>query len=324
MKFLNKLSIICAAGLLLVSLAPSANAQAWPTKPVRWIVPFAAGGAADAIARTLGTKLSERWGQQVLVDNKPGANTVIGASEAAHAAPDGYTLFQALNSTLSLNPYTFSKLSYDPMKDFTHISMIAAVPVIFVSNDSLPAKNIQELVALAKSKPGTITVGYGNVATQLAIERFSRDAGIKLSLVPYKSGVDITKGLLSGEIQMGVDGATQYQPLAKLGKVRILATNNPRKISSLPDVPTLIELGYKNSEAGLWHGVSAPAGLPKAIKDRIEADLKAVLQMPDVIEKMGMLGLEPSWSSSVDYVKTIQAEAAVMQPLVKELGLKMD
>jgi tripartite-type tricarboxylate transporter receptor subunit TctC len=328
MNFLTNLTVALASTICfsVLSMAPSAHAQspAWPTKPVRWIVPFAAGGAADAIARTLGTKLSEKWGQQVVVDNKPGANTVIGAVEAAHAAPDGYTLFQAINSTLTLNPYMYTRLAYDPMKDFTHIATIAIVPVVFVSNDALPAKTIPELIALAKAKPNTITIGFGNVATQLAIERFSRDAGIQLSPVPYKTGVDITKGLLSGEIQMGVDGAVQYQPLHKAGKVRILATNNTRRISSLPDVPTFIEMGFKNSEAGLWHGVSAPTGLSKEIKDRIEADLKAVLAMPDVIERMGVLGLEPAWANSADYVKAIHAESAAMQPLVKALGLKLD
>ena len=175
MNLLKKLSaaLVSTICISMVSIAPSAHAQAqaWPAKPVRWIVPFAAGGAADAIARTLGTKLSEKWGQQVIVDNKPGANTIIGAVEAAHAAPDGYTLFQAINSTLTLNPYMYTRLGYDPMKDFTHIASIAVVPVVFVSNDALPAKTIAELIALAKAKPGSITIGFGNVATQLATPR---------------------------------------------------------------------------------------------------------------------------------------------------------
>jgi len=317
-------AVLCSLAMML---APGGAAQAqgaWPTKSVRWIVPFGAGGAADAVARTLAQKLSEKWGQQVLVENKPGANTVIGASEGMRAAPDGYTLFQAINSTLTLNPFTFAKLPYDPIRDFTHIALIAAVPMIFVSNDTLPAKSIPELIALAKTKPGYITVGGGSVSAQLSVERFSRDAGVKFTYVPYKSGIDVTKGLLSGEIQFGIDGAVAYLPHAKSGKVRILATNSPQRPASLPDVPTLAEFGLRNSEAGLWHGVVAPVGLPRDIKQKIEADLRDVLALPDVKERMASLGLEPMWGTSEQFIKLIDRESAAMGPLVKDLGLKME
>lgn len=317
-------AVLCSLALLLVSNAAQAQQAAWPTKSVRWIVPFGAGGAADAVARTLAQKLSEKWGQQVLVDNRPGGNTVIGASEGMRAAPDGYTLFQAINSTLTLNPFTFSKLPYDPIRDFTQIALIAGVPMVFVSNDTLPAKSIPELIALAKTKPGAITVGGGSVSIQLALERFSRDAGVKFTYVPYKSGIDVTKGILSGEIQVALDGAVAYLPFAKTGKVRILATNSPQRAASLPDIPALAEFGLRNSEAGLWHGLMAPVGLPKDIKQKIEADLRVVLALPDVKERMASLGLEPMWGTSEQFVKLIETESAAMGPLAKELGLKMD
>lgn len=317
-------AVLCSLALLLVSNAAQAQQAAWPTKSVRWIVPFGAGGAADAVARTLAQKLSEKWGQQVLVDNRPGGNTVIGASEGMRAAPDGYTLFQAINSTLTLNPFTFSKLPYDPIRDFTQIALIAGVPMVFVSNDTLPAKSIPELIALAKTRPGAITVGGGSVSIQLALERFSRDAGVKFTYVPYKSGIDVTKGILSGEIQVALDGAVAYLPFAKTGKVRILATNSPQRAASLPDIPALAEFGLRNSEAGLWHGLMAPVGLPKDIKQKIEADLRVVLALPDVKERMASLGLEPMWGTSEQFVKLIETESAAMGPLAKELGLKMD
>ena len=317
-------AVLCSLALLLVSNAAQAQQAAWPTKSVRWIVPFGAGGAADAVARTLAQKLSEKWGQLVLVDNRPGGNTVIGASEGMRAAPDGYTLFQAINSTLTLNPFTFSKLPYDPIRDFTQIALIAGVPMVFVSNDTLPAKSIPELIALAKTKPGAITVGGGSVSIQLALERFSRDAGVKFTYVPYKSGIDVTKGILSGEIQVALDGAVAYLPFAKTGKVRILATNSPQRAASLPDIPALAEFGLRNSEAGLWHGLMAPVGLPKDIKQKIEADLRVVLALPDVKERMASLGLEPMWGTSEQFVKLIETESAAMGPLAKELGLKMD
>lgn len=314
----------CSLALLLVPCSALHAQGAWPAKPVRWIVPFGAGGAADVIARTVAQKLSEKWGQQVLVDNKPGANTVIGATEGMRAAPDGYTLFQAINSTLTLNPFTFSKLPYDPIRDFTHIALIAAVPMVIISNNTLPAKSIPELIALAKANPGTITMGGGSVGIQLAVERFSRDANVKFTYVPYKSGIEVTKGLLSGEIQAGIDGASQYIPLVKSGKVRILATNGPHRVAALPDVPTLAELGLRNSEAGLWHGVLAPAGLPKDIKQKIEADLRDVLALPDVKDRMFGLGVEPMWGNSEQFVKLIETESAALGPLAKDLGLKMD
>jgi len=327
----NRTSRRAAAAAVVIGmfLAGAVNAQStsagnWPTKSVRLIVPFGAGGAADATARTLAQKLSERWGQQVVVDNKPGANTIIAATEAMRAAPDGYTLFQAINSTLTLNPFTTSKLAYDPIRDFTHVALIASVPLIFVSNDTLPAKTLQQYIALAKSTPGVLTVGGGSVGMQLANERFDRDAGIRVTWVPYKSGIDVTKGLLSGEIQVGVDGVVAYLPHVKSGKLRALATNAATRVASLPDVPTLAELGYKNSDAGVWHGILAPAGLPAPIQRKIEADLRAVLAMPDVKERMSGLGLEAMWGTSEQFVKLIESESAVMGPLAKELGLKMD
>jgi len=296
----------------------------WPNRPVRWIVPFAAGGTADAAARGIAQKLTEKWGQQVMVDNKPGANTVIAATEAARAAPDGYTLFQPINSTLTVNQFAFAKLPYDGLKDFTPVAVLASVPLILVANDTMPAKTVAEYVALAKKDPDSVTVGGGVVGVQLATERFMRDAGIKARYVAYKSGADVTKGLLSGEIQSGVDGVPAYPPLLKAGKLRALATNSPKRISALPDVPTFIELGYKNSDAPMWHGLMAPAGLPADIQKKIAADLQVVLAMPDLRERMAGLGLEPAWAGPEDFVKLIQSESANMGPLVKDLGIKMD
>ncbi len=326
MKHRIRLWIGVLMGVAAVLAAPLAAAQAakWPTKPVRWIVPFAPGGPGDITARILGQKLSEIWGQQVVIENKPGANTVIAAVEAAKAAPDGYTLFQPLNSTLTINQFAMTNIPYDSIKDFSHIGVVAQVPLLVVANETLPANSITELVALAKAKPDTVTVGGGNVGQQLAVERFARDAGIKLRYVPYKSGADVTKGLLTTEIQVGFDGVPAYPPLLKSGKLRALATNSPKRISLLPEVPALSEFGLKNSDAPLWHAVVGPAGMPPAVKAKIAADIQTVLAMPDVKEKFAGLGLEPYWVGGDDFVALIRTESAAMGPLVKDLGIKME
>lgn len=312
------------AALAGLCLLPATAQQNWPTRTVRWVVPFAAGGTADATARHIAQKLSERWGQAVMVDNKPGAHTAIAAAEVARAAPDGYTLFQPINSTLTVNPYAFAKLPYDPQRDFTPIGVIASVPLIFVANDTLPARTMPELIALAKKTPDAVTMGGGVVGVQLAAERFLRDAGIQARYVPYKSGADVTKGLLSGEIQSGLDGVPAYPALFKSGKLRPLATNSPHRIASLPEVPTLAELGLKNSDSPMWHGLMAPAGLAPEIQRKISADLKEVLAMPDLRERMSGLGLEPAWSSPDDFVKLVRTEAATLAPLIKDLHIKLD
>ena len=308
----------------LNALASHAQAAKWPARPVRWIVPFAPGGPGDVTARIVTQKLAGIWGQAVMVDNKPGANTIIAAMETVRSAPDGYTLFQPMNSTMTVNPFAMSKVPYDPVSSFSHIGVMTSVPLLVVANDTLPAKDIAGMIALAKAKPGTINVGGGNVGQQLAAERFARDAGVKLQYIPYKSGSDVTKALLGGEIQAGFDGVPAYPTLLKEGRLRALATNSPTRISLLPDVPTLAELGLKRSEAPIWHALVGPAGLPAEIKDKIARDVQTVLAMPDVKDKLGTLGMEPTWKPEGEFVELIKSEAATMGPIVKDLGIKMD
>ncbi len=316
---------LVAALLLASAMGPATAEQAsWPTRPVRFIVSFAPGGSADGLARLIGQKLSERWGQAVNVDNRPGGNTIISAVEAARAAPDGYTLYQSVNSTLTMNPFAASKLPYDPVRDFTPISQLASVPMIWAATNQLPAKNMQEFVAYAKAHPNEVTVGYASIVAQAAVETFMRDWGIQARLVPYKSGVDITKALLSNEITLGFDGPTVYPPHIKSGKLRGLATTSPKRLDSFEGkVPTLVEQGLSKTEIPVWYAVMAPAGLPEALRDRIAADLKEVLGMPDVRSRISDIGMETRWTSPEDLTKLIRSESAVIGPVVKELGIKL-
>lgn len=318
--------LVCLLAALSVPAAALAQTQpqAWPTRPVRWVVPFGAGGASDTVARILSQKLSERWGQQVVVDNKPGANTLIGATDVARAAPDGYTLLHPLNATLTINRFAFGKLPYDPQKDFTPVALIATLPAVFVSNDSLPIKSINDLVTLAKKDPGRITIGVASVSLQLAAELFLRDAGIKLEYIQYKSGIEMTRGLLTGEIHVGIDPLVANLPYIKQGRLHGLATNGPQRIAALPDMPTLAELGYRNSEAPGWHAVIAPAHLKKEVQQKIQDDLRAVLALPDVREKFLGFGLEATWGSAEQLSALIETESAKLGPVIKQMGIKLD
>lgn len=325
MRKLRRLGLL-AAVLCFAAASQNALSQAtrWPSHTVRLIVPFAAGGAADVVARTLGQHLSERWGQPVVIDNRPGGNTAIAATETARARPDGYTLFQAINSTLTVNQFTFGKLPYDVARDFTPVALVATVPIVLLAGEKLPAKNVADLVAKARANPGKITVGGGSVGIQLAVERFSRDAKVQFQYVPYKSGVEVTRALLSGEVDLAMDAVGANVPYIKSGKVRVLATNDPQRMTQYPDVPTLAELGFKNSEAGLWHAILAPAGLPHDVQAKISEDLRAVLELPDVKERFVSLGIEGRWGGPDRVVEAIRVESSKFGPLIKELGIRME
>lgn len=310
--------------LAAAPLAGHAQQGAYPGKPVRLIVPFPAGGPSDVLGRVVAQKLGERWGQQVLVDNKPGGSTVIGAVEAARAPADGLTLLMAIDSTLTMNPALFSKLPYQPMKDFVHISLLATQSLVVLANDRIPAKSMSELIASAKAQPGQINYGSGTISTQLAGEMINRAAGIKLAYVPYKGSADVVKAMLSGEIQTSVDGIAPNVPHIRAGRFKALATTGLKRSAALPEVPTLHELGMKDFEVRVWLGLCAPAGTPAAIQKKIEADARAVMAMPDVQEKLLPLGLEAIGSTGEEFLDTIRVETARYTPLIKELGIRLD
>ncbi|MDB5727259.1 MAG: tripartite tricarboxylate transporter substrate binding protein [Noviherbaspirillum sp.] len=315
----------CALALSAFGMSlPALAADAWPAKQVRIVVPFPAGGPTDMLARIMADKLSSRWKQPVIVDNKPGGFTVIGATEVARAAPDGYTLFMPLDSTMTMNQTLFSKPRYDPIKDFTHITILATQPLVFLGTASLPAKNLSELINEAKAKPGSIFYGGGTVSMQLAGEIFNKMTGAKMSYVPYKGSAETAKGMLSGEVQVGVDGISTNLAQIKAGKLRPLATTGLRRAAVLPDVPTMNELGLKGYDVTVWFGLSAPAGTPKNIVQEIRAGVIEALGTQEVKDRLAVVGMEPFGSTPEEYVATVQRESAKYGPIIKELGLKLD
>ena len=299
--------------------------QGYPNRSVRWIVPFGAGGTSDGMSRLLADRLTTKWGQSVVVENRPGGFTVISAVEAAKSPPDGYTLFLTFNGTMTMNPHAITKLPYDPVKDFTPIAVFVDIPVMFITNQTIPVKTMREFVDYVRANPDKVSIGYAGPANQIVIGQISRELGLKFVVVPYKSGVDVVRGLLSGEINAAVDAATVYPQHFKEGKLRGLAITGKKRLASVPDVPTLTEVGLtKFFEIPQWTGVSAPAGLPIPIRDKIAADLKEITARPDVQQKLIELGLVPTWSGPDEMAKTIQTELKLMEPIVKENGINLN
>ena len=313
---------------LLLTLAGELAAQpVYPAKPVRFIVPYPPGSGTDIVARMLGQKLTEAWGQQVTVDNRPGAGAIIGVDAIAKAAPDGYTIGIADNGPLAINPALYAKLPYHPVHDFTPITLVANLPFILVVHPGMPVHSVAELIAFAKGRPGQInyaSVGNGS-AVHLATELFKTRAGVDLVHVPYKGSAPALTGLLGGEASVMFVNLLSSMPLVKAGKLRALATGTPKRLLAAPDLPTIAEAGVPGYEYQAWFGVVGPAGIPRPIVERLNADLLRVLAMPEIRERMiGQGGLEPIGSTAESFAALIPREIAHWGKLVRETGARVD
>ncbi|WP_157268135.1 Bug family tripartite tricarboxylate transporter substrate binding protein [Azohydromonas aeria] len=303
-----------------------ARAQSWPSKPIRLVVPFPPGGATDVVARALGERLHARLGQPVVIDNKPGASTLIGADAVAKAPGDGHVLLLSGSSTYSVVPALKSQLPYDPKKDLALVAMVARAPLVLVAGPATPVKSLAELIALAKAKPGEVTYptfGPGS-APHLAGERFSAEAGVKLLPIPYKGSAAAALAVVGGEIAMAFDTIASAAPHIKAGKLRALAVVDSARSSLLPDVPTLAELKYPKATFEAWYGVAAPGATPAAVQQALARELAAVLVLPEVKEKLLAAGLEPQFSDAAAFAAKVQAETAAYAALGKRVGISMD
>ena len=315
--FLNA-SLLCAAALA----APYAQAQSYPSKPIRIVVPFGPGGATDVVARTVADKLATRLGQPVIVENKPGASTMIGADAVAKAAPDGYTLLVSGSSTFSVAPALKERMPYDHQK----IALLVKAPLVLVSGPSAPAKSLAELVALAKAKPGDLgyaTFGAGS-APHLLGEMFAHEAGIKVMAVPYKGSAPASMALLGGEIQFAFDTIPSVGPHIKSGKLRPLAVSSTQRSSALPDVPTLAELKLGKATFDGFYGLAAPAGTPAAIQQLLGREVAAIMALPDVKEKMLAAGLEPGFLDAPAFSTKVAEEIATFSTAGKRAHIVME
>ncbi|MGO4156824.1 Bug family tripartite tricarboxylate transporter substrate binding protein [Cupriavidus sp. YAF13] len=305
---------------------PSAQADTYPSKPIRMVVGFPSGGAPDILARIFSEKISPSWGQPVVVDNKPGAGGNIGAEAVAHAAPDGYTLALGTVGTHSINGALYSKMPYDMVKDFTPVILVASTPNVLVVNPSVPAKNVAELIALAKSKPGALTFGTPGIGTSphVAGEMFNSLAGVKLTHVPYKGRAMAIPDLLGGHISMMFDNLPSALPVIKEGKVRALGVTSAKRSHSAPDIPTLAEQGLPGFDADSWFAIFAPANTPKDVIAKLNTELNRIYQLPDVQAKLKTLGLDPILGTPEKLAGYQKVEIAKWAKVVRDSGAKAE
>ena len=301
----------------------AAQAQSYPAKPVRLVVPFAAGGSTDIIARVLGQKLNEMWGQPVLVDNRAGGSTVIGTEIVAKAPPDGHTLL-VTPAPFTIVPSLAAKLPYDPQKDFEPITLINTTPLVVVVHPGVPAKSVKELAALAKSKPGVLNYGSSGSggSNHLAGELFNSMAGVKMVHVPYRGNAPALTDLIGGHVDVVFNGLTSALPFIKSGKLRALGVTGLQRSSTLPAVPTLDEAGLKGFQAVAWNGLSAPARTPKNVIDKINADVLKVIRAPELVEKLKAEGSDPVGSSVEQYTRFLREEIAKWNKVIRLANIK--
>jgi tripartite-type tricarboxylate transporter receptor subunit TctC len=312
-----------AACLACIGLfAGAVHAEGYPTKPVTLVVPYPPGGSADILARLVGQKLAARLGQPVLVENKAGAGTAIGAKAVAQAAPDGYTLLLGTVSSQAINP-AMNKVGYDPLKDFVAVAPLAAIPFVLVANPSLPTRSVADLVAMAKAQPGKLAYASAGPGTSnhLAGELLASRAKIHLLHVPYKGSAPALTDVVGGQVPLMFDLITTSLPMLAAGKVKALAVTSRTRSALLPDVPTVAESGVPDYEVSAWFGIFAPAGTPESVVSRLNSDVTAILQAPDMQKHLRDLGAEPVTSTPEAYSQYVRDEAHKWREVVHQAGL---
>ena len=327
MKAAPLLCACCCTALVAISAvipAREAHAQTYPTKPVRMVVPFAPGGGTDVIARRLATAMTESMKRQVIVDNRGGANGIIGTEIVAHAAPDGYTLL-FVSSPHSINPSLYAKLPYDTLRDFAPVSMAATSPYVLVIHPSLPARNVKELIALAKKRPDEITYGSGGSGSsaQLSAELFNQMAGVKLREIPFKGAGPALLATVSGEVFVVFGNSLTVKPHIASGRLRALGIASAKRSASAPEIPTIAESGVPGYRAEAVLGMLAPANTPRPIVDTLNAEVRKAMSRPDMIEAMKNMAVDIELSTPEEFGRIIESEMQRWGKLIRALNLKV-
>ena len=313
---------LCALGVL----GGEALAQAWPSKPIRYVVPYAPGGSTDIVARVLAQKLSASLGQQVIVDNRPGAGGSIGADMVAKSPPDGYTMVTAVTGIMAINQFLYRKLPFDPEKDFAPVTQVGSLPLILVVHPSIPAKNVKELIAIAKARPGQLNYGSSGVgtATHMTTELYKSMAGVDIVHIPYKGSGQVMGDIVGGQLALIFDQIVSSLPHVQGGKLRMLAITSAKRFVSLPDLATVAESGVPGYESISWAGVAVPAGTPKDIIGRLHGEFVKALALPDIRERFIRDGIEPVGSTPEQFAEHIRRERIKWAKVVKDSGARAE
>jgi len=314
-----------ALTLALAMGALSAGAQSYPERPIRFIVAYPAGGGADLIARAVGQKLGEAWGQQVVVDNRPGGGANIGAELAARAAPDGYTLFE-LTQTHSVNATLYPKLGYDPLRDFTAVILMATIPNVLVVHPSVPVHSTRELIDYARARPGVLnyaSTGSGG-PQHLGAELFKTMSGVQITHIPYKGAAPALTDLLGGQVQCMFGNMLSTLPHIRTGKLRALAVSSAKRSRASPQTPTVAESGLPGFESGSWFGIHIPAKTPRAIVDKLNAEVNRVLALPELRERLGADGAELVGGTPAEFDAFLRREIGKWAKVIKFTGMRVE
>ena len=317
------LALIIAAGATPPAIAAG---EAYPCKPIRLVVPFPAGGPLDAVARATGQKLTDAWGQPVVIDNRPGAGGNIGADLVAKSTPDGYTILEGALSTHAVNVSLYSKMPYDPIRDFAPITLVAVTPNVLVVNPSLPVNSVKDLIVYAKAHPGKLSFGSGSngSAGHLAGEAFKTEAGVDMVHVPYKGGAPAMQALLAGDTQLMFDNLANSMQQVREGKLKALAVTTARRSALVPELPTLAEAGLPGFDIYTWWGFMAPAGTPKEIIAKWNAEVARILSTPEMKAFFAQQGAEPAPTSPEEFAVLIRREIPKYAKIIKDSGAKVD
>ncbi|MBX3614228.1 MAG: tripartite tricarboxylate transporter substrate binding protein [Burkholderiaceae bacterium] len=322
--------LACLVAALVFTGAAPALADQWPSRPIRFVVPYPPGGPLDQVARALAEKLREPLGQPVVVENRPGAGGNIGADLVAKAAPDGYSIVMGAVATHAINPYLYAKMPYDANRDFTPITRVATVPNVLVLNpqtaERLGIRSLRDLIAYARKNPGKLNYGSGGngSAGHLAGELLEAQAGISMVHIPYGGAAPAQLGLLAGQTDLMFDNLASATPQIRAGKLQAFAVTTPQRSSFFPELPTVAESGLKDFDISTWFGVFAPAGTPRPIVDRLNIEFTRALSAPDIRERLGRMGAEPSPMSPEAFANFVRAEQAKYERIVKASGARIE
>jgi tripartite-type tricarboxylate transporter receptor subunit TctC len=322
--YIKLLTLLLSLIINLFNSPPLLSQTNYPTKPIRLIVPFPPGGSTTIVARTIGQKLGERWGQQIVIDNRGGGNTIIGSEAVVKAAPNGYTLL-LITSTHVINP-SLMKTPYDAVKDFTPVATLVSTETLLVVNPALPVSNLQDLIQLAKSKPGQLNFASSGSGTtnHLAIELLCNLAGIKMQHIPHKGAGPAVTDLIGGGVQLFMNNALPLTPFIKSGRIRALAVSGSNRLASLPEVPTFTQSGLSGYDARSWQGLLSPAKTPTPLIYKISQEINAILNLPDVHENLIHMGADPFISTPEELAHLIKKDLIRYAQLIKNANIKLD